>query len=72
MTADNDNPDVQPDSFDWKRLLVRKDRPLPKAGCSVAFYLLLVVLMVYLVLMYCKYKSADTPEPTVDRVEAVR
>ena len=45
------------DSFDWKRLLLRKDRPLPKAGCSWAFYIFLLILIVYLVVCFVKYKT---------------
>ena len=48
--ADNDN-------FDWKRLLLRKDRPLPKAGCSWAFYIFLALLITYLIVSFVKYKN---------------
>jgi hypothetical protein len=47
----NDN-----EQFEWKRLLLRKDRPLPKAGCSWAFYIVLLLLMVFLAVMFIKYK----------------
>ena len=57
MTADNENPDVQPDSFDWKRLLVRKDRPLPKQGCSWAFFIFLGLLTLGVVAMYIWYNG---------------
>ncbi|MBR3529459.1 MAG: hypothetical protein IKN84_07340 [Bacteroidales bacterium] len=43
--------------IDWKRLMLRKDRPLPKAGCSWAFYIVLLLLIVYLVVMFVKYKQ---------------
>lgn len=43
--------------IDWKRLMLRKDRPLPKAGCSWAFYIVLLLLTVYLVVMFVKYKQ---------------
>lgn len=43
--------------IDWKRLMLRKDRPLPKAGCSWAFYIGLLLLIAYLVVMYAKYKQ---------------
>ena len=45
------------DNFDWRRLLLRKDRPLPKAGCSWAFYILLAAIIVYLVIMFIKYNN---------------
>ncbi|MBP5327315.1 MAG: hypothetical protein J6Y98_05325 [Bacteroidales bacterium] len=51
---DNDNNKGQ---FEWKRMFLRKDRPLPKAGCSWAFYLLLLAMIIYLVLMFFKYKQ---------------
>jgi len=47
------------DGFDWHRLMTRKERPLPKAGCSWAFYLLLLLLIVYLVIMFIKYQNID-------------
>ena len=42
--------------IDWKRLMLRKDRPLPKAGCSWAFY---IVLGLMLVLFSQKGVAAD-------------
>ena len=45
------------DESDWKRLLLRKDRPLPKAGCSWAFYIVLILMIVYLIVMFVKYKN---------------
>ena len=45
------------DNFDLKRLLLRKDRPLPKAGCSWAFYIVLLLLIAYLVIMFVKYRN---------------
>lgn len=44
-------------NFDIRRILLRKDRPLPKAGCSWAFYIALVAMIVYLVIMFIKFKS---------------
>lgn len=38
--------------------LRRKDRPLPKAGCSWAFYIVLLLMVIYLVVMFLKYKGA--------------
>lgn len=45
------------DSIDWKSVFRRKDRPLPKAGCSWAFYLFLLGLIVLFVFYYIKYKQ---------------
>ncbi len=45
------------EQIDWGRLLLRKDRPLPKAGCSWAFYIVLLLLLIYLVVMFIKYKN---------------
>lgn len=43
--------------IDWQSFLRRKDRPLPKAGCSWAFYIVLLLIIAYLIIMYVKYKS---------------
>ena len=42
--------------LDWQSLLRRKDRPLPKAGCSWAFYIALLLIIAYLIVMFLKYK----------------
>ena len=47
------------EGFDFKRLLLRKDRPLPKAGCSWAFYIALAAMIIYLVIMFVKFKSQN-------------
>ena len=44
--------------FFWLTFLRRKDRPLPKAGCSWAFYIVLLLMVIYLVVMFLKYKGA--------------
>lgn len=44
--------------IDLKRMLLRKDRPLPKAGCSWAFYAALLLIVAYLVIMFIKYRNA--------------
>lgn len=41
----------------WNRFDM-SERPLPKKGCSWAFYLLLVVLGVFLLTMYIKYRQS--------------
>ncbi|MBQ7062497.1 MAG: hypothetical protein IJM88_04330 [Bacteroidales bacterium] len=58
MSEETPLPPNQDDHFEWKRLLLRKDRPLPKAGCSWAFYIVLAVMIVYLVIMFVKYKNS--------------
>ena len=45
------------ENFDWKRMLLRKDRPLPKAGCSWAFYIVLLLMVIYLIVMFVKYQK---------------
>lgn len=56
--SDNENNQVESNGkFDWHTLLRRKDRPLPKAGCSWAFYILLLLMVIYLVVMFLKYKK---------------
>ena len=39
------------------RLFMRTDRPLPKRGCSWAFFIFLGLLTLGLVIMYVFYKS---------------
>lgn len=43
--------------IEFARLFTRKDRPLPKPGCSWAFFIFLALLTIGLVVMYAKYKS---------------
>lgn len=43
--------------LDWQWLLRRKERPLPKAGCSWAFYGALLLTVAYLVVMFVKYRQ---------------
>ncbi len=45
------------EQIDWKRIFLRKDRPLPKVGCSWAFYIVLLLLIIYLIVMFIKYKT---------------
>ncbi|MBP5547730.1 MAG: hypothetical protein J6X58_02415 [Bacteroidales bacterium] len=49
MSSDN--------NFDWKRLFLRKERPLPKTGCSIAFYIGLLLLIGYIIFSFIKYKN---------------
>ena len=60
MSNEQDNNRSDSDSgIDFRRLLMRKDRPLPKQGCSWAFYAVLLLMIVYLVIMFVKYKSGN-------------
>ena len=43
--------------MDWHRLMLRKQRPLPKAGCSWAFYIVLLLLVGFLVWKYIHFKQ---------------
>lgn len=55
--TDNNQENNKEQKFDWQSLLRRKDRPLPKAGCSWAFYLALLAILAYLIIMFLKYKT---------------
>ncbi len=55
--SDNDNSNKVTEGIDWHRLMLRKDRPLPKRGCSWAFYIVLLLLIAYLVVSYIQYKN---------------
>ncbi|MBP9990042.1 MAG: hypothetical protein KBT45_01250 [Bacteroidales bacterium] len=35
----------------------RPERPLPKKGCSVAFYLFLLALLLFLIVMFILHKN---------------
>jgi len=54
-------PDPTPEEIDNKikfaRLFTRKDRPLPKRGCSWAFYIFLALIFILLAVMFIKYKQ---------------
>lgn len=43
--------------IEFARLFMRKDRPLPKPGCSWAFFIFLGLLTLGLIIMYAKYKT---------------
>lgn len=49
---ENDNQKI-----DWHKLLSRKERPLPKAGCSWAFYIFLLIIIIYLIVMFIRYNN---------------
>ena len=49
-------PDNSQDSrLQFHRLFLRKDRPLPKRGCSVAFFIFLAALVATLIVYYIIY-----------------
>ena len=53
-------PDNQSDTdrkIDMACLFMRKDRPLPKPGCSWAFFIFLGLLTIGLVVMYLLYRK---------------
>ena len=54
-------PDPTPEEIDnqikFARLFTRKDRPLPKRGCSWAFYIFLALIFIFLAVMFIKYKQ---------------
>ena len=41
---------------DFHRLFLRKDRPLPKRGCSTAFFIFLALLVILLIVYYIIYQ----------------
>ena len=44
--------------IEFARIFMRKDRPLPKRGCSWAFFIFLGLLTAGLVFMYLFYKQS--------------
>lgn len=43
---------------EFERLFMRKDRPLPKKGCSVAFFIFFGLLVIALLVFYLIYKQS--------------
>ena len=41
----------------FARLFMRKDRPLPKRGCSTAFFIFLALLVAALIVYYIIYQN---------------
>ena len=41
---------------DLHRFFLRKDRPLPKRGCSTAFFIFLALLVILLIVYYIIYQ----------------
>ena len=58
---DFDRPEPTQEEIDHKiriaRIFTRKDRPLPKKGCSWAFFIFLGILTIYLIISFIKYKT---------------
>ena len=65
-TPDRGTADTTADEkrFDWRRLVTRRERPLPRAGCSWAFYLFLLLVTAFLVFSYIKYERSAEATPT--------
>lgn len=53
---DENQRDIE-SQIQFARLFMRKDRPLPPSGCSVAFFVFLGLLTVALIVMYIIYKQ---------------
>lgn len=53
----SDQRDSQP--IDFEHLVMRKNRPLPKAGCSWAFFIFLGILLIGVIIMYIRYRYAN-------------
>lgn len=54
---ENDHQEEIDRKIDFARAFMRKDRPLPKPGCSWAFFIFLGLLTLGLVVMYIMYKN---------------
>ena len=55
MSDNLDNEELDR-KIDFARVFMRKDRPLPKQGCSWAFFIFLGLLTIGVVIMYAWYK----------------
>ena len=56
MPEQNHNEDIDR-KIDYARLFMHRDRPLPKPGCSWAFYIFLILLAIAVAVMYVIYKT---------------
>lgn len=56
MSEPNHSEDID-QKISYARLFMRRDRPLPKPGCSWAFYILLFLLALAVAVMYVIYKT---------------
>ena len=55
MSENSHNEDIDR-KIDFARAFMRKDRPLPKQGCSWAFFIFLGLLTIGVAVMYVLYK----------------
>ena len=55
--TDSDRQEELDRKIDFARAFMRKDRPLPKSGCSWAFFIFLGLLTLGLVVMYILYRQ---------------
>ncbi len=55
--SENDHQEEVDRKIDFARAFMRKDRPLPKPGCSWAFFIFLGLLTLGLAIMYMMYKT---------------
>lgn len=55
--TDSDRQEELDRKIDFARAFMRKDRPLPKPGCSWAFFIFLGLLTLGLVVMYILYRQ---------------
>jgi hypothetical protein len=59
----DDNSNINTDSQEeispeeQLKLWGRKQRPLPKQGCSIAFFALFVLLIAYLIIKYIQFRN---------------
>ena len=56
MSENYNNEDIDR-KIDFARVFMRKDRPLPKRGCSWAFFIFLGLLTIGVAVMYVLYKT---------------
>ena len=50
------------------KLFNRDDRPLPKKGCSIAFYALLLLIVALCAVMYVRYRNLPDNTATDDTI----
>ena len=56
MSENSHNEDIDR-KIDFARAFMRKDRPLPKQGCSWAFFIFLGLLTIGVVVSYVLYRT---------------
>ena len=57
MSDNRDNEELDR-KIEFARFFMRKDRPLPKKGCSVAFFIFFGLLVIALLVFYLIYKQS--------------